>query len=128
VDNLAGPAGERGKGYYSFNLGEWHLIALNSNCGGIGVDGGCGSDSAQVDWLRADLQENSDARGTLAFWHIPRYSASRQGKQPLRSFWKALYEYDAELILNGTAMRDFNRAITMGWSAASTEFVNSSSE
>jgi hypothetical protein len=101
VDNLTGPAGERGKGYYSFDLGEWHLIALNSNCGGAGVDGGCGSDSPQVEWLRADLEENSDARCTLAFWHIPRYSSSRPGKEPLRSFWRALYEYDADLILNG---------------------------
>ena len=102
VDNLTGPAGERGKGYYSFDLGEWHLIALNSNCGSAGVGGGCGSESPQVEWLRTDLQENSEARCTLAFWHIPRFSStSDPDREPLRSFWRALYEYDADLILNG---------------------------
>src|SRR5215203_3299732 len=48
-----GPAGPRGKGYYSFDVGSWHLIALNSNCSK--VPGGCSAGSAQESWLRADL-------------------------------------------------------------------------
>ena len=50
-----GRAGTRSKGYYSFNLGAWHIIALNSNCTSIG---GCGAGSLQETWLRADLAAN----------------------------------------------------------------------
>ena len=60
-------AGEPGKGYYSFDLGAWHLVALNSNCGKVG---GCGPGSLQDQWLRQDLAASS-ARCTLAYWHHP---------------------------------------------------------
>ena len=57
-------AGDPGKGYYSFDLGAWHLIALNSNCGDVG----CATGSAQEEWLRADLAAHPD-RCLLAYWH-----------------------------------------------------------
>ena len=66
-----GRAGDRSKGYYSFDVGAWHLIAINSNCGSIG---GCGIGSPQEQWLRADLAANPRAC-TLAYWHHPRFSS-----------------------------------------------------
>jgi hypothetical protein len=64
-------AGQPGKGWYSFNLGRWHLIALNSNCDEVG---GCQPGSEQERWLRTDLAAHP-ARCTLAFWHHPRFSS-----------------------------------------------------
>ena len=61
-----GPAGERGKGYYSYDVGAWHLIALNSNCGRVSLRAGW----AQEQWLRADLAANPKTC-TLAYWHHP---------------------------------------------------------
>ena len=56
-------------------MGGWHIVALNSNCLWAG---GCGADSAQVAWLRRDLQAHPNAC-TLAFWHHPRFSSGRHG-------------------------------------------------
>lgn len=88
-------AGEPGKGYYSYDLGEWHIIALNSN---IPVKAG----SEQEQWLRADLAAHPVAC-TLAYWHHPRFSSgtkhgSDSSMQPL---WQALYDYGADVILAG---------------------------
>jgi Calcineurin-like phosphoesterase len=94
-----GRAGERGKGYYSFDLGEWHLVALNSNCGDAGVEGGCSAKSPQVEWLAKDLEENP-AKCTLAFWHSPRFSSSSHDR-PLEAFWDVLYEHRVDVVLNG---------------------------
>jgi calcineurin-like phosphoesterase family protein len=96
-----GPAGERGKGYYSFDIGSWHLIALNSMCDH--VPGGCGAGSAQEQWLRADLAANDDASCTLAYWHHPQFhSGPNEGPEfDLSAFWQALYDARADLVLNG---------------------------
>ena len=64
-------AGDRTKGYYSTDVGAWHVIVLNSNCGEIG---GCGTGSPQEQWLRADLAAHP-ARCTVALTHHPRYSS-----------------------------------------------------
>ncbi|MEQ1693741.1 MAG: DNRLRE domain-containing protein [Gemmatimonas sp.] len=94
----AGPAGDRAKGYYSFNLGAWHLIALNSNCSAIG---GCGAGSAQEQWLRADLAANTNAC-TLAYWHHPRFSSGSHGNNTsVQPLWQALYDLGADLVLGG---------------------------
>ena len=58
-------------GYYSFDLGDWHIVSLNSDI--CGDDPGCGLGTPQGDWLRADLEANADATCTLAFMHHPRY-------------------------------------------------------
>jgi len=82
------------KGYYSYNLGAWHIIALNS-----GIDHSAGS--AQERWLRADLARNSRAC-TLAYWHHPRFSSGEHGNQvESAALWKALYAYGADVVLNG---------------------------
>jgi hypothetical protein len=93
-----GRAGTRGQGYYSFNLGAWHIIALNSNCTSIG---GCGAGSAQETWLRADLAANP-AACTMAFWHHPLFSSGAHGNNPsMQALWKALYDFGADLVLAG---------------------------
>jgi hypothetical protein len=91
-------AGDPTKGYYSFNLGAWHVIALNSNCGDVG---GCDAGSPQEQWLRADLAAHP-ARCTVAMWHHPRFSSGKHGNDDrMQAFWQALYEAGADVVLNG---------------------------
>jgi acid phosphatase type 7 len=98
-------AGPRSRGYYSFDLGAWHLIALNSNCGRVG---GCQAGSRQERWLRADLARHP-SRCTLAYWHRPRFSSRRRGTDGWSAaFWRDLYRAGAELVLNGHD-HDFER-------------------
>jgi acid phosphatase type 7 len=90
-------AGEPGKGYYSYNLGSWHIVALNSNCDVIA----CGKNSQQVQWLRQDLQQNQ-LPCTLLYWHHPRFGSGLQGSVgTVASFWRAAYEFGAEVVVNG---------------------------
>ena len=90
-------AGAPGQGYYSFDVGTWHLIALNSNCSSAG---GCGTSSPQYKWLQADLASHTNYC-TLAYWHIPLYSSGGRAAANSRPFWQLLYNYDADLVLNG---------------------------
>lgn len=91
-------AGVRARGYYSFDLGGWHVIALNSNCRAVG---GCDAGSAQEQWLRADLAA-SQVACTLAYWHHPRFSSGYHGSSATyRAFWQALYDAEADLVLVG---------------------------
>jgi hypothetical protein len=97
VGNLNGPAGARGKGYYSFDIGAWHLVALNSNCSSTS----CRAGQPQETWLRADLAAHP-AQCTLAFWHHPRFSSGQHGDTALmQDLWKALYDANADLVLEG---------------------------
>ncbi len=92
-------AGDPTKGYYSFDIGAWHLIALNSEC--TNVPGGCGPGSPQEQWLRADLAANPNSC-TLAYWHQPRFSSGRHGSRAAYdAFWQALHAAGAEIVLNG---------------------------
>ncbi|MEA2509737.1 MAG: hypothetical protein QOG21_1819 [Actinomycetota bacterium] len=99
VGAQTGLAGERNKGYYSYNLAGWHLIALNANCGLNGVVGGCTQSSPQMMWLRSDLA-NSNATCTLAYWHQPRFSSMTTNK-PMAAAWNLLYADGADVVLNG---------------------------
>ena len=87
-------AGPSGRGYYSYDLGDWHLISLNSN-----IDMSAGS--AQELWLRADLAATTKTC-VLAYWHHPRFSSGSHGSstesQPL---WQALYDYNADVVVVG---------------------------
>jgi len=99
-----GRAGPRGRGYYSFNLGTWHIVALNSNCGTVS----CGAGSIQERWLRADLAAHP-AACTLAFWHHPRYSSGHDGSHTtLSAWWSDLYAAGAEVVLSGHS-HDYER-------------------
>lgn len=92
-------AGDPTKGYYSYDLGSWHIVVLNSQCSEVG---GCGAGSPQEQWLRNDLAAHSNTR-TLAYWHEPRFSSgSVHGSHPgMQAFWQALYEVGAELVMGG---------------------------
>jgi hypothetical protein len=92
-------AGEQGKGWHSFDVGAWHVVALNSNCSSVG---GCGPESEQGRWLRADLAR-SRARCTLAFWHHARFSSgSMHGSDPVMDdAWRVLASAGADLVLVG---------------------------
>jgi alkaline phosphatase len=90
-------AGEPGQGWYSYELGAWHVVVLNSNCDLVG----CGEGSDQLEWLADDLA-SSDARCTLAYWHHPRFSSGPHGDDPaVGPFWEALLADRAELVLAG---------------------------
>jgi acid phosphatase type 7 len=89
-------AGPEKRGYYSFDVGSWHIVSLNSN-----IDMAKGS--AQEIWLRADLNANRSKKCTLAYWHHPRFSSSSaHGDDPISSdVWKALFEFKADVVLVG---------------------------
>lgn len=95
-------AGDSTKGYYSYDVGAWHLIALNGNCG-QGPSIGCAAGSPQEQWLRADLAAHSNFC-TLAYWHQPRFTSGSAGNNASYSaFWNDLYNAGADVILNGHA-------------------------
>jgi hypothetical protein len=102
----SGPAGDRDKGYYSFNVGAWHLIALNSRCDQLDKGAaahGCAAGSPQEHWLRSDLAANRGSC-TLAYWHSPLFNSGLRGNDPLvQPLWSALYEAGADVVLNGDA-------------------------
>ena len=92
-------------GWYSYNLGSWHLISLNIECST--QPGGCSNTGswfgAELAWLKKDLEENHSAC-TVAYWHQPTFSATN-GITPegvtAQAFWQLLYEHKADLVLNG---------------------------
>jgi hypothetical protein len=90
-------AGDPSKGYYSFDVGSWHVVGLNSNdaCSWIP----CGDGSPQEQWLKADLAAHP-ALCTLAFWHAPRFS-SGGGASLYTAFWRDLYAAGVDVVLNG---------------------------
>ena len=99
-DYFGAAAGERGKGYYSYDLGSWHVVALNSNC----TEVRCDSASAQAAWLRQDLAAHP-AACTLAYWHHPRFSSSAlTGPTPaVAPLWQILDDAGADVVLSGHA-------------------------
>jgi hypothetical protein len=87
-------AGETGKGYYSFDLGAWHIVALNSNIAAA-------KGSEQEAWLRRDLA-GAEADCILAYWHHPPFSSGYHGDQSqMRDAYRALYEAGASVVLGG---------------------------
>jgi hypothetical protein len=92
-----GPAGVRGRGWYSFDLGSWHLVALNSNCDYVS----CLGSSRQLRWLRNDLHEHRQSC-VLAYMHHPRFSSGLYEELgDTRALWRALYRGRADVVLNG---------------------------
>lgn len=83
-----------GRGYYSVELGAWHVVSLDSNLKGA-------AQQAQLAWLRQDLAA-SKARCTLAYWHHPLYSSGWHGSiATMRPAWELLHQAGAELVLSG---------------------------
>ena len=106
-------AGPPGKGYYSYDIGTWHLLSLNSEAN---ID-------AQLGWVKADLAVNH-SRCTLAYWHKPIWTSGdthRHDGEPMSGIWNALVEGGADVVLNGHvhnyerfAPRDGIRAFIVG--------------
>jgi hypothetical protein len=95
-------AGKPSRGYYSYDRGAWHIVALNSNCKEVG---GCDWKSAQGRWLSRDLDRHR-GRCTLAYFHHPLYASGSGYDSPkVKPFWHILYNYHADVILNGHAHR-----------------------
>ena len=96
-------AGDAGKGYYSYDLGAWHIIVLNTNCA-VRELGGCAEGSPEETWLRQDLTAHPNVC-TLAYGHHALYSSGflgRHARHPeLQAFWQDLYDAHADLILAG---------------------------
>lgn len=102
-------AGRPGEGWYSYKVGDWHVIALNSNCGRVSCEQG----SPQVQWLEADLAQ-SNARCTLAYWHHPRFSSGAHGStRSVQPLWQALWDGGAEIVLSGHD-HDYERFAPLG--------------
>lgn len=96
-------AGPEGMGFYSYDLGRWHIVVLNTNCNKKRM-GGCGKDSPQETWLREDLAKHPDAC-ILAYGHHALFSSGllkEHALHPLlRPLWQDLYAAHADLILAG---------------------------
>jgi hypothetical protein len=91
-------AGDPQKGYYSYDLGVWHIVVINANCSQVG---GCNANSPQGKWLSADLAAHP-ALCTMAYWHQPRFSSGEHGNDTeLVPIWQILYNAGADLVLNG---------------------------
>jgi hypothetical protein len=97
-DYFGDAAGQPGKGYYSYDLGSWHIVALDSNCEEVG----CAATSPQLRWLKADLAKDAKTC-TLAYFHYPLFSSGkyRPGIQEVKPLWEALYAADVDVVLNG---------------------------
>jgi len=97
-------AGAAPGGWYSYDLGAWHLIALNSECGygsGAAKVGGCGAGSPQETWLKKDLAGHTNGC-TLAYWHEPRFSSGEHGDtQSMAVIWNDLVAAHADVVLAG---------------------------
>jgi hypothetical protein len=98
-DYFGGNAGPRGRGYYSYPVGDWHVIALNS---ALRSEGGFVNGSTQIEWLKQDLAQYRNSACTLAIWHHPLFSSGENGNQAFtRDAWTWLYQAGAEIVVNG---------------------------
>jgi hypothetical protein len=98
-DYFGDEAGDPAEGYYSYDLGSWHVVVINSNCSEIG---GCGAGSPQETWVREDLAA-SDKPCTVAYWHHPLFTsgADHSNATEMRPIFEALYDFDAEIVVSG---------------------------
>ena len=87
-------AGPAGVGYYSYSLGAWRVLSLNSE---VGIEPG----SAQMAWLRAELTSNQ-ARCEVAYLHKPLFSSGFHGDQrQMQEMWRTLYEFGVDVVVAG---------------------------
>ena len=99
-DYFKASAGNRGEGYYSYDVGAWHVVVLNSE---LVVNSGFSQAqrTQQEEWLRKDLKDHAKPC-TLAYWHHPRFSSGYHGSDArLTPIWQILYDNNVDLVLNG---------------------------
>ncbi len=116
-------AGAPNEGYYSYDLGDWHIIALNSGCTHVG---GCETNSPQGQWLQADLAATT-SECILAYAHYPRFSSGGQGSSlRMADFWQLLYDAGADVVLgaHNHNYERFARQDPSGQPDPRTVFVN----
>lgn len=101
-------AGTPGQGWYSYELGGWHIVVLNSNCAEAG---GCDVGSPEYQWLQQDLASNPNDC-TLAYWHHPLFASSNVATTSVKPFWTLLYQAGADVIINAHA-RQYERFAPM---------------
>jgi acid phosphatase type 7 len=90
-------AGDPNRGYYSYELGPWLIIVLNSNCSVVS----CEADDAQAEWLQERLEE-IEHDCTLAYWHHARFSSGEHGNDwNMQVFWEILYDAGADVVVQG---------------------------
>ena len=93
-DYFGTSAGDPARGYYSYDLGAWHVIAINSN-----ID--LSANSTQLQWLAADLAAHQTAC-TAAYWHHPRFSSGAHGNDGgIKDLWQVLYDAGVDVVMNG---------------------------
>ncbi len=90
-----------GRGWYSVDVNQWHVVSLNSNCGDI--DGGCAASGIQGKWLAADLAAHA-GMPTIAIWHEPIWTCTidgHEGKDEMQPLWNMLFDAHADFVFNG---------------------------
>jgi hypothetical protein len=90
-------AGLPSQGYYSYDLGAWHIVVLNSSCSQAG---GCSTSSPQYKWLAQDLAAHPN-RCTMAYYHIPLYSSGGRASINTKPLYQLLYDNNADLVVTG---------------------------
>jgi len=109
-------AGDPSKGYYSYDVGSWHLLALNSECSHIG---GCSAGSPQETWVKQDLASHP-SQCVLAYWHEPRFSSGQHGDaQQMATIWNDLVAGHADVVMSGHN-HDYERFEPIGSTPAGT--------
>ena len=115
-DYFGSAAGPFGKGWYSYDIAKWHLIALDSECSygtGQTTVGGCSSGSPQERWLRQDLASHTNMC-TLAYGHEPRFSSGEHGDAiTMTAIWNDLVAAHADVVLSGHN-HDYERFAPLG--------------
>ena len=92
-------AGDPARGWYSYDLGSWHVVALNTNSECAAVP--CAAGSEQERWLRDDLAAHPGAC-SLAYWHHPRFSSGAHGNTAaVDALWRAARAAGVDVVLNG---------------------------
>jgi hypothetical protein len=93
-DYFGSRAGEKGKGYYTYKIGDWQLFALNSE---IDISKG----SPQLIWLEQALDANKSTC-SLAYWHKPRFSSGwHPSDSAYDAVWRLLYDHRVDVVVNG---------------------------
>ena len=96
---FGGRAGPGGRGYYSYDIGDWHVVSLNSEL--PSNPGRLAEAKAQDDWLQKDLIQNRK-QCTVAYFHRPLFSSGEHGNSPsMRKLWEIMYANGVDLVLNG---------------------------
>ena len=95
-------AGNPDEGWYSYDLGPWHIVSLNSECRRVG---GCARDEPQIVWLENDLRQNTEVC-QLAYFHRPPYTSGRYRDDyndlpRMRLLWRVLVEHGVDIVLVG---------------------------